>query len=281
MKRAIPVRLKPAIAVITFNQIPATNYTFKYDRLGRMAIENRRQYCKRHGYEFIEDVSVSNDRPATWAKIPAILKAFECHRWVLWADSDALIFNRSRRLEDFCDSDYDIVVQSHDEYFRHRGMSASDGLKKMPINAGVYLVQASEWAKEYLKRSYDQEQFVSHEKIWDGIGDQEAMTWVLRQNLGDQKRIKYVEHLQGYPQFYHPEDLFIHFYGNHACHRIPWAESEAVLQRWEDANARGKAYPSDLARFHWCCIQNKEAPSPIQRGDVKDYMYDPDEIMGL
>src|ERR1035437_1649678 len=43
------------LAVITFNDVPAINHTFKYDRLGRMALENRRRYCERHGYRFISD----------------------------------------------------------------------------------------------------------------------------------------------------------------------------------------------------------------------------------
>jgi hypothetical protein len=78
-------------AVITFNSIPAVNLSYKYDRLGRMAIENRRLYCERHGYTFVSEVPIEADRPACWAKIPAMLDAFAAHRWVLWASPSKVI----------------------------------------------------------------------------------------------------------------------------------------------------------------------------------------------
>src|ERR1700733_5493097 len=69
------------LAVITFNDVPAINHTYKYDVLGPMAIENRRRYCVRHGYDFVSEVTIARDRPACWAKIPAILDAFRTHEW--------------------------------------------------------------------------------------------------------------------------------------------------------------------------------------------------------
>src|SRR5271163_3328185 len=109
---------RASVAVVTFNDVPTINYTFKYEVLGRIAIENRRQYCERHGYRFVSDVPIARDRPACWSKIPAILDAFETSRWVLWADSDALVFNHARSIDDLCDPEYDLVVQSHEHFFR-------------------------------------------------------------------------------------------------------------------------------------------------------------------
>jgi hypothetical protein len=266
------------IAVITFNAIPAANHTFKYDRLGRMAIENRRIYCERQGYRFISEVPIAADRPACWAKIPAILEAFAEHRWVLWADSDALVFDLDRRLEDFCDPSYDMVVASHEEFFRLTGVPLAAGLERMPINTGVFLMQASPWSSDFLRRAYDQRQLVSQGEIWNGIGEQEAMTLLLQQRPEDRRRIKYVEGLQNHPKLYRPRDTFVHFYGNYARHRIPAPECEEVLCRWEDATRRGAPFPPDRARFHWCCIQNKQPGVPADRGDVSRYLYRPEDI---
>ena len=110
------------IAVITFNDVPPVNLTFKYEVLGRMAIENRHRYCERHGYRFICEVPIARDRPACWAKIPALLAALEAHPWVLWADSDTLVFAQERRIDSMCDPDYDLIVQSHEEFFRFIGI---------------------------------------------------------------------------------------------------------------------------------------------------------------
>lgn len=266
------------IAVITFNDVPASNPTFKYDRLGQLAIENRRRYCARHGYRFVSEVPVARDRPACWAKIPAMLDAFEHHQWVLWADSDTLVFEPARGLEELCDPAYELIVASHDEYFRYLGVPVAAGLAKMPINTGVFLMQATPWAKDFLRRSYEQRQFVSHGAVWNGIGEQEAMIHLLQQQPTDLRRIKYVTGLQNHPKLYRDGDLFVHFYGNHARHRIPLAECEEVLTRWEAADARGGPLPSDRARFHWCCIQNKQPGAAVERGDVERYLYRAEDI---
>ena len=269
---------KRGLAVITFNDVPAINHTFKYNRLGRMALENRRRYCERHGYRFISDVPVARDRPSCWAKIPAILEAFKTNPWVLWADSDTLVFDHARALEELCDPGYDLVVQSHEEFYRFLGIPIARGLERMPINTGVFLMRASAWSQAFLQQAYEQTQFVLPGEIWNGIGEQEAMIWLLRQTPADCRRIKYVKRLQNHPKFYRPGDLFVHFYGNHAAHRIPLAECEEVFHRWEAANREAAPFPADLARFHWCCIQNLEPVAPVVRGDIGHYLYEPGDI---
>ncbi len=266
------------LAVITFNVVPPVNLTFKYEELGRMAIENRRQYCERHGYRFICEVPIADDRPACWAKIPALLAALEMHAWALWADSDTLIFAQDRRIDALCDPDYDLIVQSHEEYFRLLGVPVVAGLDRMPINTGVFLIRASAWSRDFLKRAYEETQFVSAGDVWDGIGEQEAMIALLRRAPEDRRRIKYVNGLQNHPRFYQPGDFIVHFYGNHARHRIPLDECHEIIGRW-DAAIRGSApLPADRARFHWCCIQNKREDSPTVRGDLSHYFYQPADI---
>lgn len=278
MSRIADIGNGTGIAAITFNAIPEQDYMFKYERLGQMAIENRRQYCRQHGYTFIHDVDYPDDRPACWAKIPAILQALENHRWVLWADSDTLIFDPQRRLEDFCDPDYDLIVQSPEEYFRYIGIDKTAGLARMPINTGVFLIQSTSWSRWFLRQAYDQTQFVVNEKIWSGIGEQEAMIDVLHKHPGDLRRISYVNRLQNHPKFYRKGDMFVHFYGHYARHHIPLGECEEVIARWETANATGQSFPDDIARFHWCCIQNKEPDSPVLHGELERYLYNPGDI---
>ncbi len=266
------------VAVMTFNDIPQQNHTFKYERLGQMAIQNRRIYCDRHGYCFISDVPIARDRPSCWAKIPALLEAFESNPWVLWADSDTLVFDQAQKIEDYCDPAFDMVVQSHEQFFLQLGIPLAEGLARMPINTGVFLMRASAWSREFLERTYAQTQFVSQGNVWDGIGEQEAMIWLLRQHPEYRQRIKYVEHLQNHPKFYRTGDLFVHFYGNYAPCRIPPEECEEVFRRWEDANRQGVSFPADLARFHWCCIQNKLREGPEVRGDLAHYLYGVEDL---
>lgn len=265
------------IAMITFNDVPAINTSLKYEVLGELAIENHRRYCARHGYRFISDVPIARDRPACWAKIPAILAAFEEHEWVLWADSDTLIFDR-RPLDRFLVPDHDMVVQSHDAFFRLIGVPIEQGMARMPINTGVFLMRRSAWSRDFLERAYAQTGFVTGGAIWDGIGEQEAMIAVLNQTPADRARIAHVDGLQNHPALYRPGDMFVHFYGNHARHRIPTDQCREVIGRWEDAVLNDRPLPDDIARFHWCCIQNVSPDQPVVRGDLDHFLYQPRHI---
>jgi hypothetical protein len=267
------------IAVITFNDIPRINPTFKYERLGPMAIENHRQYCQLQGYPFIHEVVIDPVRPACWSKIPAILAALNEHRWVLWADADTLVANPVVRLEKFCDERFDMIVQSMDAYFIHLGIEPDVGGKEMPLNTGVFFMQATDWSKDFLRRTYEQNHFVSAGEIWDGIGEQEAMISLLRSRPEDQARIGYTNGLQTHPAFRTPADLFVHFYGNHASHLIAADECNRVLRRWEEAIARQQPLPDDFVRFHWCCIQNKSVGERIDRGGPERFLYNRLDIM--
>lgn len=266
-----------AIAVITFNSIPPRNLSWKYERLGPLALINRRRYCERHGYAFLDGVPELGGRPACWAKIPAILSAFRDHEWVLWADSDTLIFEPSRSLNALCDSRFDLLVQSHDEHFRRLGVAREVGLARMPINTGVFLLRRSAWSIEFLTRAFEQVDLVDTGQIWNGIGEQEAMTRILLEDPAWPAHVGYVEHLQNHPKHYQPGDMFLHFYGNHARHHIPADQCEETLSRWERRAEAGEALPEDRCRFHWCCIQNKDASSPV-KGELRRYSYDLEDI---
>ena len=152
------------------------------------------------------------------------------------------------------------------------------GLARMPINSGVFLIRASAWSRDFLLRTYEQTQFVTNGVLWDGVGEQEAMIALLRAEPRDLQRIKYVTGLQNHPRFYRDDDLFVHFYGNHARHRISLIESAAVIARWDRAVRAGAALPPDRMRFHWCCIQNKHEGSTVVKGDLSHYLYSPDDI---
>lgn len=268
----------PRIAVITFNDVPAINPTYKYEVLGRMAIENRRQYCARHGYTFISDVPIQRDRPACWAKIPAIQDALRNHDWVAWADSDALVIEPGRPLESFCDPRFDFITQSHDRFYRFLGRSPDEARRQEPINTGVFLIRATDWSNDFLRRAYARTEFVTHAPVWDGIGEQEAMIAVLRDTPDDLVRIGYAEGLQNTPKFRDPMSVFMHFYGNRAPYRIPLPEVHAVLAAWDRAIRAEHPLPNDYARFHWCCIQNKAPGLQVSGPGLAGYFYTSQDI---
>lgn len=272
---------RASLAVVTFNDVPVANPTLKYEVLGAIALRNRQLYCERHRYTFIDDVTIDRERPACWAKIPALLAALEDHEWVLWADSDVLIAAPERPLEPFVDGDdgCELIVQSHAEFFELLRIPLEDGLERMPINTGAFLIRSTPWSRAFLAEAYDQTDLVTGGELWDGIGEQEAMIRLLRRRPTDRRRIRYVTGLQNHPALYRPGELAIHFYGNHARHRIPLEESDEVVARWRVAVDAGGPLPRDRARFHWCMIQNRTATAPGERGDLAHYLYRPEDLL--
>jgi len=111
--------------------------------------------------------------------------------------------------------------------------------------------------------------------VWDGVGEQEAITGALTSQPGWQDHVRYVDDLCAHPAALGPGTHFAHFHGNQAKHRIPATERGVVLDRWQRAAAAGSLLPPDLARFHWCRIQNSSADEPFDRGGPERFFYSP------
>jgi hypothetical protein len=83
-----------------------TLYTPNVACYGRLAEENFRRYCERHGYTLY----VHRDIPArlndgktsgNWVKAELLRAYMPNHQWVFWIDADVLVNDMNRRLEPF------------------------------------------------------------------------------------------------------------------------------------------------------------------------------------
>ena len=266
------------IAFITFNAVPRRNTTLKYSQLGPLGVRNHRAYCARHGYRFIDGVPIAAERPACWAKIPALLAAFATHRWVVWADSDTFILDPSRPLQAFLDDSCDMIVQSPRNWFDFIGLDAALGLQIQAVNTGVVIMRASDWSRALLRSAYAREEFISKHEIWNGVGEQEAINALLERGAVDRTPIKYVDDLQAPPRLMRPATMFVHFYGNYASHRYPQAACATVLDTWAATINDGRPGPAALAGVHWSAIQNNDADAVVDRGGPRKFGYDPDAL---
>lgn len=267
-------------AVVTFNVIPSPSYTLKYERLGPVAMETHRRYCQRHGYRFLDRARAPSGRPACWGKIPAVLDALRSHEWVLWADSDALVWSPAQPLDALVDEPVDLVVQSPVEHFAMLGVDPAGAFELMPLHTGVVLVRSTPWSQQLLRDAYDQTLYIGAGGIWNGVGDQEAVASVLQHRPSWRDHVRYVDDLVCHPRLATPDRLFVHLYGNHARHRFPMEVCDEVIARWELAVAQGGRLPSDIGRFHWCCIQNKDHTSPVDLGGPEQFLYAPSDVDG-
>ncbi|MEL6533790.1 MAG: hypothetical protein AAFQ98_00190 [Bacteroidota bacterium] len=266
------------VALVSYHAIPALNPTYKYERLGQMALVRHQQYCDLHGYTFIVGKQVDDGCHACWQKIPALLEVLEEYPWVCWVDSDVLIGNMSIPLTEFIDPRYDLISQCPETFLRPLGWTKEQCYGQMLLNTGVFLIKNSAWSRDVLTQAYAKRQRVLADEPWDGLGEQEAMLEVIRDQQQGLARIGYHPHLQAHPKYGTPGDFGLHFYGNFAAHRIPNRESLAIIDRWEGRILEGGDLPADRARFHYASIQFKEFQPVNDRKNPEFFLYSEEEI---
>ena len=90
------------IAVIT---ICTRNLNF-----GEYSIDNSREYCERHGYDFIlyEDRIDSNAAVIT-NKTITVLQNIDNYDWIFMKDADSLFYNFRFKLENYIDDNYNYI----------------------------------------------------------------------------------------------------------------------------------------------------------------------------
>jgi galactosyl transferase GMA12/MNN10 family len=257
------VRGRPDLAVASFNVIPPVNPTAKYDRLGELGMLNRRQWCARQGYRLYETRPLPSERPACWGKFAVLREALRHHEWVLWADSDALVLDQELKADRFCVESADLVSQSMRPVAELLGLEVGEVHARFPITTGVFLVRSTTGVHDLLDRAERKIEYAATPTngVWNGIGDQEALISALAEPAVAHVTVALVEGLQAHPAHFRPgHDLFVHFYGNLASARVPAAEAEKVIGHWEQTIRSGRtplATASELATFHWACIQHR------------------------
>ena len=112
-----------------------------YKRITRYALANKILYCKKHGYDLIEDDSIyREDKPIPWSKLLLMLKYLPKYDYIVWIDSDILIMNSNITLES--------LIQ---KYPKHDIICGNDN--KM-MNTGFLFVKNTKFSKNFLKDVY-------------------------------------------------------------------------------------------------------------------------------
>lgn len=94
---------RPMIAVVTA-------YNHAWSPLGALTAANKRGYCMKQGYGFIEYVGLRDEWHPSWLKLPAIRMGLEAADVVFWTDADSLIVNPDVRLEDLYDRNATLTI---------------------------------------------------------------------------------------------------------------------------------------------------------------------------
>lgn len=88
-----------------------------YSEMADISFPNFKAYCDIHGYDFISyKEPIDKTRSAHWSKINAVLENIENYDWIWWLDTDALIMDKNKKLEEIIDDNYSMIFTNNKDY---------------------------------------------------------------------------------------------------------------------------------------------------------------------
>lgn len=181
----------------------------EYKDMVKPGLENKKQYCEQHGYDFIcGEELLDPTRPIAWTKILLVQKALDNpkYKWVFWTDADALVMNLAIPLEDLIDEDYNFILTKDFNTY----------------NSGHFFIKNTKWSKNFLTKIYNHTECINHD-IWENM----AIIKEINENEDVKKNTKilparlmnsYVH--DSLKNGYHKGDFIIHFAGIHERDRL-------------------------------------------------------------
>jgi len=144
-------KLRPNIAVITSSFL----YGGCMLKAAPLSAKNKREYSERHGYAFVPHSFEFAQQPyrrrrAVWGKIDAVEKVLSYYEWLLWIDMDAIFVNRSLSIEHLLEMCEERVGGK--EAFEKIHLIVARPIGDKMINAGVFLIRNTDWARDILRR---------------------------------------------------------------------------------------------------------------------------------
>lgn len=176
----------------------------KYKEKTKWTTTNKKNYCIRHGYTFIDDESIwDKSKPIPWSKILLLLKHLSQFDYLVWIDADILIMNMGMKIETFIN--------------RYPGYDQISGSDWKMQNTGVWIIKNTEFSHLFLQ------------KVWDNIYDEKSdpreryMNWeqgsvinLMDKNVLNCKekiKVTYPEEMNSYWFNYFPGHFVLHFAG--------------------------------------------------------------------
>ena len=137
-----------------------------YTRAMEPGFQSKRDYAKRHGYDFIlgGEEFWDRTRPIPWSKIPFFLSVLDSYDWIWFSDADSLVTNPDIRLED-------LIARIFGPNGSDEGKHAAwwlDGCGN--INSGQILARGSSpVVRRWLKETGEQTDLLYH-GWWENAG---------------------------------------------------------------------------------------------------------------
>jgi hypothetical protein len=128
------------------------SHNLSYEYLAKISRPNKKKYCQRHGYDFVEFFfeKLEDDRTPHWGRVLAIKKHLKNYDWLFYLDTDVVICNYSLKIESFIDENYDLIVGPNPQ--EAEGHLSTSGM----------LFKNTEWSMCFLDDWFMQKHFINN-----------------------------------------------------------------------------------------------------------------------
>jgi hypothetical protein len=136
-------------------------------------------FAERHGYDVhFSTRLLARKRPPAWSKIALVRDLLERYAEVLWVDADAIFVDISKDIGDSLRPDEDLYLVEH--------VWAEDDTWRS-ANTGVFLVRSTPWARRFLERVWESEQYIDH-AWWENAAVLDLLGYELPPDLSPPRR---------------------------------------------------------------------------------------------
>ena len=117
-----------------------TNYNRKYRDVAELTMPNLLKYSQKHAIDFYRsEQQLVDDNCIAWNKFIIIQNLLPLYDWVFYIDTDCLIVNSNKKVEDFIDDEYSIIIGENyapDDWYKDSKTNLETGtilFKNTPI----------------------------------------------------------------------------------------------------------------------------------------------------
>jgi hypothetical protein len=160
-----------------------------------------RDYCLKQGYTFyVYREPLEENASANWSKAKAILNHIDDHEYIVWMDSDTLIFNIEKKLES-------IIEKAPKKFI----LATKDIGDNCMLNSGVLFFKSHQYTKNLITkwRGFNGDK----SSLYASGGDQEILCEILRKSdsLGFNRKIFKMNEFNTDPRLVNEDSFILHF----------------------------------------------------------------------
>ena len=177
-----------------------------------------RDYCEKQNYTFyVYREKLEENSSANWSKAQAILSHINDHDYIVWMDSDTLIFNEEKKFED-------IISKASRKFI----FATKDIGDNSMLNSGVLIFKNHDYVKGLIKkwRDFDGDKT----SLYASGGDQEILCDILKKSdgFGFNRKIFEMNEFNTDPRFVDEDTFILHFMA------YPYELKKIFMSYWQN-----------------------------------------------